>query len=302
MVFKDYYKILGLDQITSDQEKIKEAYKKQAKKYHPDINKNITNEFFNDIYESYQVLSNANKKRAYDRLWLSYIARDKKSNKTYEHKRRNITIEQEFKNLFLGESLSINLEKRKKEKDLENGIKTKEKNIVVDLKLTIEEAYFGGKKEITFKNLDNKEKTIFLNIPRGIKTGEVLRVQNFEKKLNFVEKTNLLVEIEVVNTENLKLDNLDLHTKVYAFPWEFALGNKISLNILNENIAVFIPEHTTKNFSFKLPQKGFINKNGFRGNLFIDIEMRLPDFSEETDLDIYKEMKNIYEKKQKINN
>lgn len=295
MVFKDYYKILDLDTLTYDQEKIKEAYKKQAKKYHPDINKNISNEFFNDIYESYQVLSNPNKKRAYDRLWLSYIARDKKENKTYEHKRRNITIEQELRNLFFGEKFLNNMVQKKHEQDLASGKKTKAKNIVIDLDLSIEEAFFGTKKEITFRNLDNTEKTILLTIPSGIRTGDVLSINNFEKASDFLDQTNVLVNINIKDSNNLKLKNMDLHYNISVYPWDFALGKKLTFNILNEDISVFIPKHTFKSFSYKLPQKGFKDKNGFRGNLFISVDLKLPNNFAETDIEIYEKMKENFE-------
>lgn len=296
MIFKDYYKILDIDELTSDQEKIKEAYKKQAKKYHPDINKNTTNEIFNDIYESYKVLSNPNKKRAYDRLWLSYIAQDKKENKTYDHKRRTITIEEELKNLFFGEKLIQNIEKKKKENELKNGLKTYEKNITLDLHITIDEAFFGCKKEISFKNLNNLEKTIFITIPQGIKNGDKLRIKNFEKAAEFIEETNLLVTIFLDEPEDLKIKNLDLYKTVELYPWDLAFGKKISFKLFNENITVFVPKHSYKNLKFSLPQKGFKDKNGFRGNLFIFINIVLPQSFSDEDNELYKKMKENYDK------
>lgn len=296
MVFKDYYKILDLDDITFDQEKIKSAYKKQAKIYHPDTNSNDTSEIFNDIYESYQVLSNPNKKRAYDRLWLSYIARDKKENKTYEHKRRNVTIEEEIRNLFLGEKLSQVLYNKKTQDAYEKGLKTKEKNIVIDLNLTIEEAFKGGKKEITFNNLNNQTKTIYIDIPVGIRAGDKLQVKNFEKAVDFIEQTNLIVNINIINDEDLELKGINLYKYVHLYPWDFAFGKKLELNILGENIVVFIPKHSSQNFTFNLKQKGFVNKQGFRGDLFIKTNMVLPSSFSEEELELYKKLEDSFNK------
>ena len=71
MIFKDYYKILELTNTKATAEEIKQAYREQAKKYHPDIN--TTNQFseerFKDINEAYKVLSNPTSKKKYDKMW-----------------------------------------------------------------------------------------------------------------------------------------------------------------------------------------------------------------------------------------
>ena len=74
MIFKDYYKILGLKNNNVTAEEIKQAYREQAKKYHPDINttSDFAEERFKDINEAYRMLSNATTKRKYDRT-LFYI-------------------------------------------------------------------------------------------------------------------------------------------------------------------------------------------------------------------------------------
>ena len=70
MIFKDYYKILELETNKVTMEDIKQAYREQAKKYHPDVNigNKIAEERFKDINEAYQVLSNGVSKRKYDRM------------------------------------------------------------------------------------------------------------------------------------------------------------------------------------------------------------------------------------------
>jgi len=83
MIFKDYYKILGLETNKVTLDTIKLAYRKQAKKYHPDVN--ITNknneEIFKDINEAYRVLSTSSSKRKYDRMWNHHVGR---KNASYE--------------------------------------------------------------------------------------------------------------------------------------------------------------------------------------------------------------------------
>ena len=79
MIFKDYYKILGLETNKVTTEQIRVAYREQAKKFHPDVNVGNKNaeERFKDINEAYRVLSENNSKRKYDRMWNNYVGKKK---------------------------------------------------------------------------------------------------------------------------------------------------------------------------------------------------------------------------------
>ena len=79
MIFKDYYKILNLETNKVTAEEIKVAYREQAKKYHPDVNVGNRNaeERFKDINEAYRVLSEANARKRYDRMWNNYVGKKK---------------------------------------------------------------------------------------------------------------------------------------------------------------------------------------------------------------------------------
>ena len=87
MIFKDYYKILGLNTNKVSIDDIKIAFREQAKKYHPDVNtgNNSTEERFKDINEAYKVLSNSSSKRKYDRMWNHHVGR--RQSNTEENKR-----------------------------------------------------------------------------------------------------------------------------------------------------------------------------------------------------------------------
>ena len=90
MIFKDYYKILGLETNKVTLDTIKVAYRKQAKKYHPDVNigNKKNEEIFKDINEAYKVLSTPSSKRKYDRMWNRHVGR-KNSQTTYQESKRS---------------------------------------------------------------------------------------------------------------------------------------------------------------------------------------------------------------------
>src|SRR5574344_1139881 len=103
MIFKDYYKILGLDSNKVTIEQIKIAYREQAKRYHPDVN--VGNEKaedrFKDVNEAYRVLLDISARRKYDRIWNTYVGKKKEKN-FEESKREKGSIFSEFFNIFFG--------------------------------------------------------------------------------------------------------------------------------------------------------------------------------------------------------
>ena len=102
MIFKDYYKILGLENNKVSTNEIKTAYREQAKKYHPDVigRDNFSEERFKDINEAYKVLSNITTRKKYDRMWNSRVGHKKKNE---ESKREEGSLFSNFFKMFFGE-------------------------------------------------------------------------------------------------------------------------------------------------------------------------------------------------------
>ena len=143
MIFKDYYKILGLSDSKATQEEIKIAYREQAKKYHPDINSenNFSEERFKDINEAYKMLSNQASRKKYDRMWNSNIGRKKKKNE--ESKREEGSIGSNFFNMFFGEQLEKQ-EKREKKKEK---LPIKGENVETEIEVSVERGILWAGKE-----------------------------------------------------------------------------------------------------------------------------------------------------------
>jgi DnaJ-class molecular chaperone len=131
MIFKDYYKILGLETNKVSLNEIKIAYKEQAKKYHPDVNGGSKQfeERFKDINEAYNVLSNTLSKRKYDRTWNSHVGR-KKRNTAYQVKDGKEAIW----SMFFGNTFFKKAEPKKK--DAVRG-----ENIETEINISLEEAF-----------------------------------------------------------------------------------------------------------------------------------------------------------------
>lgn len=152
MIFKDYYKILGLETSKVSSEEIKIAFREQAKKYHPDVNNGDekTEERFKDINEAYRVLSTPSSKRKYDRMWNTHVGK-KQNKQNYEESRRSKeSVFSDFFNMFFGGSENQSEETTRVKK--KNPIKGE--NIETEISVGIEDAYYGVEKKISLRTVE----------------------------------------------------------------------------------------------------------------------------------------------------
>ena len=144
MIFKNYYKLLGLTKnIKSTPEEIKSAYREQAKKYHPDVNVNnkAAEERFKDINEGYRILSDPLQKRKYDKSWYNYVGKKLQKEKMREKEVRVNDIV----NMFFGGAIT------KKEDNQNEPIKGE--NIETKIDISVKEAFDGTEKKISFTSI-----------------------------------------------------------------------------------------------------------------------------------------------------
>ena len=157
MVFKDYYKILGFDTNKVTIQDIKIAFREQAKKYHPDVNKSTdtAEERFKDINEAYKILTGSNTRRKYDRMWNSYVGRKNRKIQYEESKRNTGSPFSEFFNMFFGTALQKEIVKENKK------LPIKGENIETEVNVKLEDAYFGLEKKISLRTVKRKNENIY---------------------------------------------------------------------------------------------------------------------------------------------
>jgi len=273
MIFKDYYKILGLNTNKVTAEEIKVAYREQAKKYHPDVNigNSHAEERFKDINEAYKVLSDTNSKRKYDRMWNSNIGRKKEKNE--EATRETGSVFSDFFNLFFG----ANNNRLDQDKNSEDKVPVKGENIETQINISIEEGFFGAEKKISLRTINGKMKTFSVKIPKGIRNHERIRLIGQGKKgKNGGKSGDLLIHINIQDSKLYKLEGYDIHTNLYLTPWEAALGTRVNIQAIDEEISIIVPQGITSGENFKIPQKGYLNGQGGRGDLIAEVKIMVP--------------------------
>ncbi len=283
MKYKDYYKILGLETSRVSIDEIKTAYRLAAKKYHPDLNvgDNLAEERIKDINEAYRILSTPASKRKYDRVWNS-----KNNVKNYQKiKGKNIF------NMFLGDIKEPVKENIKREKESIKG-----ENIETEIKVSLDDAFYGLEKKISLRTVEGKMKTFSVKIPEGIRNGEKIRLIGQGKKgINGGKNGDLLIKIDIEDNKVFKLYGCDLCTDLKLTPWEAALGTRIDLKTIDGETKIYIPQGVQSGEKIKIPSKGYKDGKGGRGDLVAEIKIMVP---KKLELD----EKEMFEKLQEMSN
>ena len=292
MIFKDYYKILGLENSKVTLQEIKIAFREQAKKHHPDINKENpkAEERFKDINEAYKILSEDKTKRKYDRIWNSKVGRKKEQAERRKEQGEKPTgsIASEFFSMLFGTPTSVK----------SNNIKTKEpekgEDIETEINIKLEDAYYGLEKKISLRNIKGKMTTFSVKVPAGIRDGEKIRLLGQGKEGTRGGKNgDLFIKINIEKNPRFKLDGCDLITDLYLTPWEAALGKKVNVNTIEENIMVDVPPGIQSGERIKIENKGYKDGQGGRGNLIAEVKTVVPKKLTEQEQKLFKQLEEI---------
>jgi len=293
MIFKDYYKILGLETNRVNNEQIKIAFREQAKKYHPDVNGGNarTEERFKDINEAYRVLSNSSTKRKYDRMWNSHVAKKQAKQEEQNSRRDKDSIVGDFFNMFFGTPVETNEE---------TNIKTKKKNpikgenVETEINVGIEDAYYGTEKKISLRTVNGKMKTFSVKIPEGIRDGEKIRLLGQGKQgSNGGRNGDMFIKINIQDNNKFKLKGYDVVTDLFITPWEAALGKRVNIETIDDTVSLYIPPGIQSGEKIRIAQKGYKDGRGSRGDLVAEVKTVVPKQLPEDEKELFEKLKNI---------
>ena len=284
MIFKDYYKILGLETNKVNIDQIKIAFREQAKKYHPDVNEGkAAEERFKDINEAYRVLSDTHSRRKYDRIWYSHVGKriDKEKQKGEREEKTDLFT------LLFG---NIKLPKKEQNKK----IAIKGDNVETEINLDIEQAFYGADKKISLRAVDGKMKTFSIKVPAGIRNGEKIRLIGQGKQgTNGGKNGDLFIKVNIENNKKYRLNGYDIYTDLFITPWEAALGARVIVESIDDSSNIYIPQGIASGEKIRIKQKGYKDGKGGRGDLIAEIKIVVPKNPSEEEIKIYKKLKDI---------
>lgn len=302
MQYKDYYSILGIDKNAS-QDEIKKTYRKLAKKYHPDTNpgNKQAEEKFKDINEAYEVLSDPEKRKKYDNFGNEYNFQDgynfdpsqfgAGNNFKYEFRSGGGGDFSDFFNMFFGGGGFDFGDIRGKAGAKGRGMNFAYagENIEAEIEITPEEGFNATEKRVSLRGR-NGEKSLTFKIPKGVKDGEKIRLQGQgEPGVNGGQNGDLYLSVKFKDGSRFTLEGNDLAMTLDVFPWDAALGGEMPVDTIDGRILVKIPAGIQTDSKIRVPGKGYVDRNGRRGHLYIKIRIVNPAV-------ITYEAKELYEK------
>lgn len=303
MEYKDYYKILNVDKKAS-QEEIRSAYRKLAKKYHPDLNPDDSKaqEKFKDINEAYEVLGDKEKRRKYDNFAGGYNFSNGQNfdpssygfnnfggrgNHSYTGSAGGFS---DFFNMFFGgEDFGIS--------DLfgaRSGAsqhRPERARYETEIYITIEEGYRGITKPLAV-NIGGQQKNLSVNVPKGIFPGKKIKIPGEKAGIN----GDIYIGVNFVENERLRLEGLDAYKRIDLYPWEAALGSQLTIDTLSgKKLRINIPENMAGGKRMRIPNQGYRDMKNKKGDLYIEINLVNPRELSEEQIELYKKLKKTVE-------
>ncbi|UBM58570.1 J domain-containing protein [Marinilongibacter aquaticus] len=295
MQFIDYYKILGVPK-TATEADIKKAYRKLARKYHPDLNpgNKEAEKKFKEVNEANEVLSNADNRKKYDQY-----GKDWKHAEEFEKARKQQSQRPKQEQAYTGggyseEDFSDFFESmfggRGSERSRSNRA-FKGQDLQAELQLNLRDVYESHKQILTVHG--NK---IRLTIPAGVKDGQVIKIK--EKGgpgFNGGPNGDLYITFSIKNDTPFKRDNDDLYTSVNLDLYTALLGGELVVDTFTGKVKLKVEPETPNEKKIRLKGKGFpvYKKEGEFGDLFITFHIALPNHLTEKEKQLFEELKKL---------
>jgi curved DNA-binding protein len=285
MEFRDYYDILEVTREASADE-IKRAYRKMARKFHPDISKEPNaEERFKQVGEAYEVLKDAEKRAAYDQLGENWQAgQDFRPppdwDQGFEHAGAGFEDAQ-FSDFF--ESLFGQRRGGDGHAHGQRDFHMRGADSHAKVLIDVEDAYRGTSRTLTLKHpqmgADGRphlnERTLNVRIPKGVRQGQNIRLaKQGGAGIGAGEPGDLYLEVDFSSHPFFHVEGKDVYLDLPVAPWEAALGAKISIPTPETRLDLKIPANSGAGKKLRLKGKGIPSKNP--GDLYAVLRITLP--------------------------
>jgi curved DNA-binding protein len=322
MQYKDYYKILGVDKKASQAE-IQKAYRKLAKKYHPDTNKDPRSaDKFKEINEAYEVLRDPDKRKKYDALGSSWrngqdftpppgwesVFEQAGGRRRYSGSGGSIFSD--FFEAFFGGS---DLFRQANGRDIfgsgfdedrfgqgqdvfgaEFGRRARSSAKGPDheavLELSLQDILSGGKKRITL-DVGGRQKNLEVNIPKGLTDGSRIRLAGQGGKAVVGGPSgDLYLKVKLRPEQGLKVDGYNILKDLDISPWEAALGGSVPVDTPTGRVTLRVPPGSQSGRTLRLRGKGLPRRDGGNGDMLVTLRIVVPKHLDEEERRLFQDL------------
>ncbi len=294
--FRDYYEVLGVDR-KATQAEIKRAFRKLARKYHPDMNKGGDAEAkFKEVNEAYEVLGDPAKRRKYDTLganwqhgsdftpppeWGGFPG---SGGTHFEYEFGGSTgFSDFFENIFGSRGGGADpfgafggagggFARQAKQSGPAKG-----KDVETTLLVTLDEVMEGAVRQVRLKR-SGEEKTIRVRVPKGVSDGQLIRCAGQGGPgANGGPPGDLLLRVRHERHPDFRVEGHDLYREVSVAPWECVLGGEVMLQTPHGKMKVKVPAGTQGKTTLRIQQRGLPKGETGFGDFFVSIDVAVPD-------------------------
>lgn len=293
MAFIDYYKTLGITKSATDTE-IKKAYRKLARKYHPDLNPNDkeAEQKFKEANEANEVLSNPENRKKYDEYGEHWQhAEEYEKAKQQEQYQQNSNSQYGgyseadfsdfFGSMFGGQS----------SKSRGQHVRFKGQDFNAQLQLNLKDVYTTHKRTLTVNN-----KNIRITIPAGIENGQIIKIKGHGGQgANNGPNGDLYIEFSILNDTSFKRDGDNLYASVDLDVYKALLGGEITVDTFDGKVKLTVKPETQNGTKVKLKGKGFpkYKKDGQFGDFYVTYNIKIPTKLTEKEKELFTELSKL---------
>lgn len=297
MQYLDYYQVMGLER-GATQEEIKRAYRKLARKYHPDVSKEANAEDkFKELQEAYNVLGDAEKRGAYDQLGRHQRGEEfqpppdwgRNSGFSGQFTGGDSEFSDFFANLFGGANASARGGARSSRSGRDHHAR---------IDVTLEEAFRGGERVLQLKSpavaadgrVELRTLELRVKIPAGVTQGQQIRLAGQgESGPAGGQAGDLYLEVHLQPHPRYQVDGRDVTLTLPIAPWEAALGATVPVPTLGGLVDLQIPAGARAGQKLRLRERGLPGRKP--GDQFVVLKIVLPPVETERGRALYEQMK-----------
>lgn len=313
--FRDYYETLGVSK-TASADEIKSAFRKLARKHHPDLakprEKAEAEEKFKQINEAYEVLSDPEKRTKYDQLGADWNqpggfqpppgwGRDTGGGFRRSAGGNGGGVEFEFGGTGFSDFFEAFFGAGRGESAFGGfgqraATAERGQDVEADIMVTLEEALSGSARQISLRRSDSdKTETYQVKIPRGVHEGQRIRLAGQgEAGMRGGKKGDLFLRVRLARHPDFSVEGNDLIHEAALHPWQAALGAEIEVPTLEGNRRLKIPAGTQGGQRFRLRERGLPHAGGGRGDLYVVAEIRIPKKLSDAERDLWQQLATLH--------
>jgi curved DNA-binding protein len=321
--YKDYYELLGVSRDASKDD-LQSAFRKLARKYHPDVSKEPkAEERFKEVNAAYEVLKDDEKRRLYDKYGPAWKAISEGRQPPPGMDDVRFDFGQGFGGQgFGGQGFDPNdlgsiFEQFFAQQQGGQGFggqgfggqgfggfgprrgprraaPTRGGDVEATLELGVEEAFRGGPRELTLRDGGGASQKLTVKVPAGVRQGQKIRLKEKGQPGGLGGPSgDLLLEVHIAPDERFRLDGDALHTEIAVTPWEAALGATVEVPTLEGELRVKVPAGSSSGRQIRLRGKGYPLAGGERGDLFATVQIKVPSELSDRERELFDELAKV---------